>query len=51
MLQDRPEEEVKAEIEATRKWLKERLADEGLVLEDAGMTATPTGEFKAVATW
>lgn len=51
MLQDRPEDEVKADIESARKWLKGRLVDEGLAVEDAGKPAAPAGGLKTVATW
>ena len=52
MLQDRPESEVKADIEAARKWLRDRLQAEGLVDDenDGGADASG-GEIKVVATW
>ena len=52
MLQDRPESEVKADIEVARKWLKDQLQAEGLVDDDSeGGTDASGGEIMVVATW
>jgi RNA polymerase sigma factor (sigma-70 family) len=51
MLQDRSEDEVKADIQAAREWLRTRLQAEGFADEDQVETATSSGEVKAVATW
>ncbi len=51
MLQDRSEDEVKADIQAAREWLRTRLQAEGFVDEDQVETAASSGEVKAVATW